>query len=500
MQLDAERRDFASNLRDTLRILRAQWWLVALCALVAAAAGFAWGHTRDATYESHARVLVVQPNAAAGLGAGQPFLDPTRERATDLQLVTSPVVARRVVRDLKLKHASPGQLLAGVTATANGDSNVIDIGYSAGKAGKTSAIVNAFADEFVAFRRATDTKRYAAAQATVRKRLAALRRGGVNGSEVTQLKTQARQLALLGSLQTGGAQVVQRAAGPGAESASDTRRLTIITALIGLLLGLALAFLRDRLDPVLRDEDAVRAAAPGVPILATIPRPGRRNRWIAGEGFHNLQVSVDSMSPHGRVASLLVTGTSPGEGKSTTAANLAAAMAGKRRNVAVFEADLRRPGLSRRFGLNGEPGVANVLQGKAVLQDIVGSATVTPSRARTGPELCLAGKFAFVPAGPVKGDPRALLDEAALVDLVDGVQQGTDTVIIDGPPISMFSDVVPLAQRVDGVVLAVRLHHTQRAALERLLDRLATASIRPMGIVVLGAENGGAGYGHYARD
>jgi capsular exopolysaccharide synthesis family protein len=210
-------------------------------------------------------------------------------------------------------------------------------------------------------------------------------------------------------------------------------------------------------------------------------------------------VNVDAMSPQGRVTSLLVTGTSPSEGKSTTAANLAAAMAGKRRNVAVFEADLRRPGLSRRFGLNGEPGVANVLRGDAALKDIIGRATVTPGHSRKGPELCLSGQFSFVPAGPVKGDPRGLLDESALLEMVDGIRQDTDTVIIDGPPISMFSDVVPIAQRVDGVVLAVRLHHTQRAALERLLDRLSTASIKPMGIVVLGAENDGGEYGHYAR-
>jgi Mrp family chromosome partitioning ATPase len=123
---------------------------------------------------------------------------------------------------------------------------------------------------------------------------------------------------------------------------------------------------------------------------------------------------------------------------------------------------------------------------------------VTPGGRRRGPQLYLPGEFGFVPAGPVPDDPRSIIDERGLAELVDSAGAHADTVIVDAPPIGMFSDVLPLAQRVGGVVVAVRLHHTRRAALERLLDRLATASIRPIGIVVLGARQENAGYGHYA--
>jgi succinoglycan biosynthesis transport protein ExoP len=500
LQVDAERRDFAAELRDTVRVLRSQWWLVALCVLVSAGAGYAWGQTQDSEYESRARVLVVQSNPGAALGAGQPFLDPTRERATAVQLARSPAVARRVIRRLKLKNTSPGALLSKVSASTSGDSNVIDIAVRDTDPSRTSKIANAFAAEFVAYRRANDEQRYREALSTLRDRIASLRRGGATRDELAELRRQEQQLALAARLQTGGAQVIERASGAGGEVASDERRTTIIAGLFGLLLGLGLAFVRDRLNPRLTTVDAVRSVAGGVPILASIPRTGMRRRWIAGEGFHNLQVNVDAMSGNGGIKSLLVTGSMADEGKSTTAANLAAAMAGKRRKVTVFEADLRRPGLSRQLGVNGRPGVSSVLDGKAELAETIGRATVVPSRKRRGPELALRGEFDFIPAGPVAADPRALLDERALADLVDSAKDGADTIIVDGPPIGLFSDVVPVAQRVDGVLVTVRLRHTRRAALEEVLDRLHTASVAPMGIVVLGTrERSAAGYRHYSR-
>ena len=497
MQLDADRRDFAADLRDTLRVLRSQLWLIALCVLVAAGAGYAWGKRSDSEYASRARVLVLQSNPAAALGAGQPFVDPARERATAVELVRSPAVARRVIRRLKLR-TSPGELLSHVSVKTSGDSNVVDIVVRDKNARRTGRIANAFAAEFVAYRRSTDERRFADALATLRRRIATVRRSRADRGQLAELRRQSQQLALAARLQTGGAQVIERASPTGGVVASDDRRAIVIAGLMGLLLGLALAFVRDRMNPRLASIDAVRSTAPGIPVLATIPRPRGRRRWIAAEGFHNLQVNVDALSSNGGVRSLLVTGAMADDGKSTTVANLAAAMAGKRRSVTVFEADLRRPGLSQRLGVNGAPGVATVLGGHAELPDVVRRTHVQPGYKRRGPEMYLRGEFGFVPAGAV-GDPRHVIDERAIADLVETAKAGADTVIVDGPPIGMFSDVLPVAQRVDGVILTVRLHHTRRDALERLLDRLATASVQPMGLVVLGTRDKSAGYRHYKR-
>lgn len=509
VRAEDERRDIATELRDVGQILRGQWWLVVVCVALSLGAGYLWSHRDDETYESQARVLLLQPNANIALAGTQPFVDPTRERATDLELVRQPVIAARVARDLKLK-TPPGQLASKLSASANGDSNVMTIAARDQNPKKTTPLVNAFADEFVQFRRETDRKRYKKALAAVRTQIADLRGKGKNAKApkpgtqaATDLKTlrfQARQLSLLSSVQTGGSQVIQRAKGPGHKIGPSETRNMVVAGILGLLIGLALAFVRDRLDPRLKTEAALREAAPGIPILATIPRPGRRRAWVAAEGFYTLRAAVESLNGNGHVKSLLVTGSMAGEGKSTTTMNLAAAMSSGGRGVTVVEADLRRPGLSRSLGVNGDgPGVSTVLSGEHDVARALGHASVKPDPKRRGPAMLVKGEFDFMPAGPRPDTPAAILDDESLGRLLDQTTARGDTVIFDGPPLGMFGDMLPVARRVDGVIVAVRLHHTKRGALDRLLNRLTTAGIRPMGIVALDAGTNTSEYGHYGR-
>jgi Mrp family chromosome partitioning ATPase len=290
----------------------------------------------------------------------------------------------------------------------------------------------------------------------------------------------------MSSIQTGGSQVIQKASGPGQKVDSGETRNLIIAGILGALIGLALAFLRDRLDPRLKTESAVRAAARGVPILATVPHTGRRRRWVAAEGFYTLRAAMDALNGNGRMRSVLVTGSMSGEGKSTTTVNLAAAMSAADRGVTVLEADLRRPGLSRSFGLNGGPGMTSVLSGHSPMESVLARATVSPDKKRRGPALFVRGEFRFLPAGLLPDAPAAVMNDAALGGLLERAIEGSDTVIVDGPPLGMFGDMLPVARRVEGVILAVRLYHTKRDGLARLLDRLAAAGVQPVGIVVLG--------------
>jgi Mrp family chromosome partitioning ATPase len=498
LQAEGERRDVASELRDVGRVLGRNWWLVLLCVALSGGAAYAWSQLRDPVYESQSRVLLLQPTPNVAVGVGQTFVDPTRARATDLDLVRQPVIAQRVIEKLDL-DTTPGGLTSDVSTSANGDSNVMTITVHGDTARRTAAVANAFADEFVEFRRQSDRRRYRRALTAVKKRLADLRSSGdATPSEIKQLRFQQRQLGLGASLQTGGSEVIQRAKGPGYDvsGADDTRNL-VIAGIVGLLLGLVLAFLRDRLDPRLKTESDVRSAAPGIPILSTVPRSGRRRGWVTAEAFHSLKAAVDALSGDGGVTSLLVTGSMPDEGKSTTTVNLAAAMAGRNRHVTVVEADLRRPGLSKVLGVNGDPGVSTVLAG-GDLDEAFGTAKVAPSRKRRGPSLFVPGEFGFVPAGPRAGSAAGRLDDDSMVAILDRAAQKSQTVIVDGPPAAMFGDVLGVARRVDGVLVAVRLRHTTRAALERLLDRLSIAGVRPMGIVLLGAGRSPAEYGRYA--
>lgn len=504
MQVEGERRDVATELRDVGQVLRGQWWLVLVCVALALGAGYLLSNAPDDKYESQARVLLLQPNVP--VGASQPFVDPTRERATDLELVRQPLIARRVASELKLD----GPRTHTVKPSVNGDSNVMTIAVRDKVAKTTSPLANAYAAEFVRFRRDTDRRRYRKALAAVQARIAdirgpkpkkgrrARRLAATAADELRALRFQARQLKLLSSIQTGGSHVIQKASGPGQKVGPDETRNLVIAGILGLLIGLALAFVRDRLDPRLKTESAVREAAPGVPILATIPRTGRRRRWVAAEGFYTLRAAVDALDGSGRIKSLLVTGSTSGEGKSTTTVNLAAAMSSPERGVTVLEADLRHPALSRSLGVNGGPGVTNVLAGESSMEGALGRATISPDTKRRGPALFVRGEFQFLPAGPLPEAPASVLSDASLGRLLERATESSDTVIVDGPPLGMFGDMLPVARRVEGVILAVRLHHTKRGGLDRLLDRLSAAGIRPVGIVVLGTGESSE-YGRYRR-
>src|SRR5206468_1216322 len=194
-----------------------------------------------------------------------------------------------------------------------------------------------------------------------------------------------------------------------------------------------------------------------VPVLATIPRPnaGKRGTAMTVEGFRTLQSRMDVLCPNGRTRTLLVTSAGPGDGKSTTVVNLGLAMDEQRHRALVVEADLRRPALSRQLGVDKGPGLAGMLQGTDGIHEAVAYASVSPS-SKHGPSVVLAGKLAVVPAGRVPTQPRALLNDGALGRFLESARAVGDTILIDGPPLGLVSDMLPLAKRVDGVIVAAR--------------------------------------------
>ena len=95
--------------------------------------------------------------------------------------------------------------------------------------------------------------------------------------------------------------------------------------------------------------------------------------------------------------------------------------------------------------------------------------------------------LAMVPAGPIPPNPQALLSSGRLDELLLQGLQAADTVVVDGTPVGAFSDMLPIAKRVDGVIIVVRLYHTRRPEIERLVEQLVQAAVTPIGVVILGA-------------
>src|SRR5919199_701875 len=124
---ELERHDVATQLRDFGRVLREQWWLIALCVVLSTAVAVAYAETRPRDYRATAKLLLQQDNPNSQLaGTGAPFIDPVRQAATDQQLITSAPVAAQVAKDLHLGSRAEA-LLSDVTASVNGDSNLLSV-------------------------------------------------------------------------------------------------------------------------------------------------------------------------------------------------------------------------------------------------------------------------------------------------------------------------------------------------------------------------------------
>lgn len=491
---ELERLDVATQLRDFSRVLREQWWLIALCLFLSAAAAVAYAETRPRDYQATTRLLLQQDNPGSVVtGTPGAYTDPVRQAATDQQLAASGAVASRVAKQLHL-GARAGSVLTGTRAAVSADSNVLTITATNRNPRLAARVANAYARQYIAFRLATSQRRLGTALRTLERKVA---KAGPADRQAFRLQLARAQLAFAGN--AADAQVVQRASVPTATITPRISKKLVIGLLFGLLLGVGLAVLRDRLDPRVKRVADVKAIFPGLPLLATIPRltAGKRGATMTAEGFRTLQSNMDVRCPNGKPRSMLVTSAGSGDGKSTTVLNLGLAMNEQRHTTLVLEADLRRPALSTELGVNTGPGLSKVLSGKGPLEEAVKYASLSPGSKRRGPAVMLAGKLAVVPAGQSKAQPRTLLSGEAIDSLLLSARVVGDTVLIDGPPLGLFSDMLPLAQKVDGVIVAVRLYHSRKDELERFAEQLVDSGVQPVGVVVLGSSADSSAYEGY---
>ena len=484
-----EGRDFGGQVREFGRVLREQWWLILLCIVVTTFAAAAYTSTQDKEYEASAKLLLQADNFDASLaGTGVGGVDPNRQAATDAQLLASPVIAQRVTK--KLKEPLLG---ISVKSSSNPDSNIETVTVRDKNPKRASRFANEFARQFIEFRKENSKARYQKALNTVQAKITQTRKGT---APFFTLLGQSRQLKLLISLQTGDAQLVQPATAPKKAVSPKPARNIALGVIVGILLGLGFAFLRDRLDRRIKTEDALEKLLPGVPVVALVPEPGRRraSKLMTAEGYHTLAANLSLLSRDRPLSTLLITSASPGEGKSTVAVNLGLAMIEKGQSALVLDADLRRPSVSQRLNADRRLGVASILAGDGQLEASVQTMPVEPGSNGHGPSIALSGELPVVSAGPQPSNVQLLISDRSLSSLLEATKQRTEVAIFDGPPVGSFADMLPLAKEVDGVIVVVRLYYSRSDHMERFASQLANAGIEPIGVVVLGAVTGGSRY------
>jgi succinoglycan biosynthesis transport protein ExoP len=468
------------------RAVRRRWWIVVLATGLAVAAALAVGRgSAHRTYDATATVLLTNSEPVDTLlgTSGTRSLDPERDFNTGVGMVTLDQVSEQVRRDLGLSTSSQA-LLAEVRAAAVGTSNLVAVTARDSQPARAADIANAFAREYIAFRQRSARALYDAAARQAQAQLASLPRAVRAAPRGVALAQRIEQLQVVGALQTGGVQLVGKATRPTAPAPSKLLFTLVVAGLAGIFVGSLLAIGLDAADGRLRDEDEVEALV-GRPVIATVPRVGRRNGgWARTEGYATVAVSLSAGDPGIAPRTIMFVSGDQDSGKTTLTLGVARALAAMGRRVVAVEADLRRPSFESLTGLAPSDGLLGVLTGRTRLSEALVELPAPPG------ELGSDEAPSVLPAGGTVANPHALLAGVRMADLLDEVRAEAEVVLIDTPPLGAVSDAASLVRAVDLCVLVVRLDRSTRDGVRRALRLLDNAGVAVVGVVVLGVASG----------
>ena len=477
-------------------------FIVVLVVAVAAAGTYAYTNRQQKVYESATQVFVGQSELQQLLN---PLATQTpRTIADQATLVTTPTVAEQVKKQLSLPYP-PDALLGAVQAVPSQQADFLTITAETNSPTLAAELANGFAKAYLKLRTLNLVNSAKAALVEADKQLAALPAGQNNVVTKNALRQQIGTLQSQLSSPPSQGQIVASAVPGGAISPQPTRN-AIFAGALALVLGIIAAYLFDRGDRrVRRLEDVETLFA--LPVLGTIPFVrgiGRRRRGTAPEipgaarePHRSLRVNLDlaRLDMQGRGKVIMVTSAQQSEGKSTIVRNLALSYREAGANVAVLEADMRRPVLAEQLGVSPVPGLAEAL----AIDDMDLALQEVPKQPGFSPH---AGMIDVAVAGACYENPTVLLTGDRMHALIEAVAQDHDIVLVDTPPLLSVSDALPLLSMVDGVLVVVRVGKTTYPAamrLRRTVERLHGVDV--LGIVAntLVDELASYGYSKYER-
>ena len=490
------------GLLAVVRVLRRRLGLILLCLVLLPAAALAYSLTQEELYSASSALLFRDPGFDESLFGGQAFAgsqDSSREAATNERLVGLGAVADRTAEAIG-RGVTPSVVREALDITAEGESDIVRIQATHPNAALAAEIANTHAREYVAFRRETDRNLIREAQRLLERRLDALPPAQQQSDRGRALQNRVEDLAGLAAVQTGNADQVQTAAASSDPVSPKPLRNTVLGGLLGLMLGLGLAFLAEQFDRRLKEPEDVEEAY-GLPLLGTVPqsRAIERSAGRAEEGnepeaeaFRRLRTNLRYFNVDREIRSVLVTSAAPGEGKTTVSWNLALAAARTGEQVLYVEADLRRPSLSRYI----EPpqqGLSSVLAGVAHFDEVLFSVPVgevAPGEDAGGPMVDV------ISSGPIPPNSAELIESERMRRLLRQVEQLYDLVVIDTPPTAYVADAIPLMTQVTGVIVVTQLGRSNRDEAESLREQLHNVHAPVLGVVLNGHTAKSVYYGY----
>jgi polysaccharide biosynthesis transport protein len=514
------------SLQDYIAVLRRRRRVVALAVVAATAIALAFSLLTTPRYRAEAELLLRRTANEEILvdevGQVRPGADAERELNNEIELIESQSI-RDAVDDQYDGPLDVGNVNA--SASSSDSNSVVKVSLVSTDPAAATELVNVYVDTFIGARRERRLEELLSASEEIQSRLDTLRQqiadvsqplddinarvaaAPAGSPERTELEDQ-RELVLaevlpeLAPLQTrestfrgqlsqlelsqdlsqlGGVEVLAAAEEPSSPVSPKTAMNVVIGGLVGLLGGILLAFIIDRLDDSVRSKETAEQIT-GLPTLGVIPRVASDSSRIdlvgiedpssaAAEAYRLLRTSVRFLCLDATMRTLLVTSATASEGKTVTAANLAIALAQGGEQVLLVSADLRRPRVHELFGAPQSPGLTSALLGESDPESTAYAIDEAPG-------------VHLMPPGPRPPNPAELLDSPRTRALFQSLADRYDRVVLDSPPVVPVTDAQVLSRAAGGVLLVIAHGETSKRGLARAMELLGQVDAPLVGTVL----------------
>jgi polysaccharide biosynthesis transport protein len=356
------------------------------------------------------------------------------------------------------------------------------------------------------------------------------REAKTNDDLLALLKTKHQEALIKEAEQIEEVSIVRPATEPDTPIGGETANTMLVGAVLGLALGLVLAFVRETLDTSIGTIEDVEAYL-GVPVLGVVPHIDSREtvqrilerrpalaqidpeallshsllithfdpKSPVAEAYRTLRTNIQfaRMERSGKV--LVVSSPTLQEGKTTTIVNLALTMAQSGQKTLLIGANMRRPSIHRFFGIEREPGLSNILVGSAQWRDCIRTvADILMGRFEMEDIMAAPGldNLHIIEAGPVPANPSELLSTPAMTGFLHSVRDVYDVILVDTPPILPVTDSAIVASQADGVVLVYQAGKVGRLVLKRAKVHVENVGGKVWGVVLNDVKTEIAGYAY----
>ncbi len=498
------------ELKRYLGVLKRWAWLIILGAIVAGVAAYFISSNMTPIYSAAARYLIDEAPGSSNANEYSQLLTEQKLAQTYVEIATArPVLEETIIR-LQLP-LSVKDLRSMVSVNAPADTQILIIRVEDIDPERAALIANTVGDVFIDVNQARESLRYAEPIATWQARMESIvaeiellnsdirNLGEVETAEqnadLTRLQTTLNEAQIrytdaftsLNDLQQ--EQAKESSNIVPIESAKSsiipirprTITNTVLAVIAGALVAVGIIFLIEYLDDTVKNQDQVladtglsslgaiaqiKASDPSDSIIAFL-----RPRDPLSEAYRVLRTNLGFAAIDGELRSILVTSGSPGEGKSTTAANLAIVMAQAGKRVVVIDSDLRRPVQHKILSVGNNRGLTTaLLDNETPVSFHLQNTKIRGLR--------------VLSSGPIPPNPAEILSSQRMVQLIDELKNEADILVFDTPPVLTVTDAAVLAPKTDGTLFVVHVGKTRRDTLTRAAELIKKTNAHTLGVVL----------------